>query len=470
MMSRAATLLGTGLVAFIAAALGLLAGANGAGTGTSRLGPNPPSFAEIVTRVNPAVVHIMVIESDREGAESGPELSRPRRGEGSGFVVDADGYILTNQHVVAAPERIRVRLADKREMAATLVGADRSTDLALLKVEARGLPTVPLGDSDRLRVGEWVCAIGNPYRFDHSVTVGVVSSKGRKIYDLSFDAYIQTDAAINPGNSGGPLINAAGEAVGINSAVSIQGQGISFAVPINVARDVLQQLRSRGHVTRGYLGIQLQELDADLGRLLGLEQARGAMVLDVIPGEAADQAGLARYDVITAVSGERIDDGDQLVRTIAARAPGSEVDLEVFRNGRRLDVRARLAERGSEASGGAPAGMPVEEVDESPAGDRLGLVTAPLSPEMRGELSVPAGRMGVVVRDVVGLAAGVDQLSHGDLIVEVNRRPTRDPESYGKALKALPPGQPAWLFVYRPRPASTFLVKIEVEGKGPVKE
>ncbi|HET8646864.1 MAG TPA: trypsin-like peptidase domain-containing protein, partial [Vicinamibacteria bacterium] len=321
MMPRVTTVLGTGLVAFIAGALGLLAGANGAGSGAPRPAPEPPSFAEIVTRVNPAVVHIMVIESDRQAAESGPEFPRARRGEGSGFVVDPDGYILTNQHVVAAPERIRVRLADKREMPATLVGADRSTDLALLKVDAHGLPTVPLGDSDRLRVGEWVCAIGNPYRFDHSVTVGVVSSKGRKIYDLSFDAYIQTDAAINPGNSGGPLINAAGEAVGINSAVSIQGQGISFAVPINVAREVLQQLRSRGRVTRGYLGIQLQELDPDLGRLLGLDPARGAMVLDVIPGEAADQAGLARYDVITAVSGQRIDDGDQLVRTIAARAP-----------------------------------------------------------------------------------------------------------------------------------------------------
>jgi serine protease Do len=470
MMTRAATLLGTVLVAFVAATLGLLAGANGAATGAGRPLPYAPSFAEIVVRVNPAVVHITVIESARDGADPGPDFNRgARRGEGSGFVVDPDGYILTNQHVVAAPERIRVRLADKRELTATLVGADRSTDLALLKVEARGLPSLPLGDSDQLRVGEWVCAIGNPYRFDHSVTVGVVSSKGRKIYDLSFDSYIQTDAAINPGNSGGPLINAAGEAVGINSAVSIQGQGIGFAVPINVAREVLAQLRSRGHVTRGYLGIQLQELDPDLGRLLGLDEARGAMVLDVIPGEAADQAGLARYDVITGVSGQRIEDGDQLVRTIAARAPGSQVDLQVFRNGRRLDVRARLAERGPEAAGAVPAGTPLSAT-AVPAGDRLGLMVAALSPEMKGELGLPESRRGVVVREVVGLAPGLDQLAHGDLVVEVNRRPTQDLASYTRAVQGLAPGKPAWLFVYRPRPAGTFLVKVDVEGRGPTSE
>jgi serine protease Do len=469
-MRRSVALLGASLLAFIAAALGLLAGANGAGTGPVRPSAQAPSFAEIVSRVNPAVVHVTVIESDRPGAEPGPELPRgARRGEGSGFVVDPDGYILTNQHVVAAPERIRVRLSDKRELPATLVGADPSTDLALLKVEARGLPSLPLGDSDQLRVGEWVCAIGNPYRFDHSVTVGVVSSKGRKIYDLSFDAYIQTDAAINPGNSGGPLINAAGEAIGINSAVSIQGQGIGFAVPINVARDVLKQLRSRGRVTRGYLGIQLQELDPDLGRLLGLESARGAMVLDVLPGEAAEQAGLARYDVITAVSGQRVEDGDQLVRTIAARAPGSEVALEVFRNGRRLDLRARLAERIAEAGVPVAATRPAQE-GAAPSGDRLGLVVAALSAEMRGELGVSEARVGVVVREVVGLAPGTDQLSHGDLIVEVNRRPTRDPESYAQAVRGLAPGKPAWLFVYRPRPAGTFLVKVEVEGRGPTPE
>ena len=225
--------------------------------------PGRASFADVVPRVNPAVVNITVIEAAaEEPPKAGPDEASPpglRRGEGSGFIVDAEGYILTNHHVVASPEKIRVRLADKRELPAVLVGSDPSTDLALLKVNARGLPVVPLGDSDNLRVGEWVSAIGNPYRFDHSVTVGVVSSKGRKIYDASFDAYIQTDAAINPGNSGGPLINAAGEAVGINSAVSVQGQGIGFAIPINVAREILEpapyprarQPRLPGHTAPG---------------------------------------------------------------------------------------------------------------------------------------------------------------------------------------------------------------------------
>ena len=197
-----------------------------------------------MAQVNPAVVHVDVIEdateNPHEGVVDAPALDLPRRGEGSGFIVDPNGYILTNHHLVPGPGRIRVRLADRRELPARLVGSDPSTDLALLKLEARGLPIVRLGDSDRLRVGDWVCAIGNPLEFDHTVTVGVVSSLGRKIWNQSFDAYIQTDAAINPGNSGGPLVNRHGEAVGISAAVSSDAQGIGFAVPINVARAVLE--------------------------------------------------------------------------------------------------------------------------------------------------------------------------------------------------------------------------------------
>src|SRR5262249_20737633 len=228
--------------------VGVLAGGGGALTApeatlAAAAGAAPPSFADVVAHVNPAVVHITAVQGeggnghDGETRHHGP--SSVRRGEGAGFIVDPEGYILTNHHLVSSPERIRVRLTDRREFNASLVGSDPSTDLALLKVKATGLPAIKMGDSDRLRVGEWVCAIGNPYRFEHSVTVGVVSSKGRKIYNASFDAYIHTDAAINPGNSGGPLINAAGEAIGINSAMSVQGQGIGFAVPVNIAKDIL---------------------------------------------------------------------------------------------------------------------------------------------------------------------------------------------------------------------------------------
>jgi serine protease Do len=213
-MTRAASLLGVLLAVALAAALGFQAaggGRVGAPSGPPGFGGTPPSFAEVVERVNPAVVHVDVIEDARENPHEGildaPPLDIPRRGEGSGFVIDPDGYILTNHHLVPGAGRVRVRFADRREQPARRVGSDPSTDLALLKVEARGLPTVRLGDSDRLRVGDWVCAIGNPLEFDHTVTVGVVSSKGRKIWNQSFDAYIQTDAAINPGNSGGPLVN-----------------------------------------------------------------------------------------------------------------------------------------------------------------------------------------------------------------------------------------------------------------------
>jgi serine protease Do len=395
-------------------------------------------------------------------------FSTVRRGEGTGFIVDPDGYILTNHHLVASPERIRVRLADRREFTATLVGTDPSTDLALLKVKAEGLPAVKMGDSDLLRVGEWVCAIGNPYRFEHSVTVGVVSSKGRKIYNASFDAYIQTDAAINPGNSGGPLINAAGEAIGINSAMSVQGQGIGFAVPINVAKDILGALRTQGHVSRGYLGIQLQDLDPDLQALVGTKETHGAVVLDVLTGEAGEAAGLKRYDVITQVSGKKVDDGDSLVRQISNRAPGSSVALTVVRDGRPLQLQAKLAERVVADEEDADDDAEDWEQDLSAEGDAFGLITSELSKHTQRELDIPADRRGVVVKEVVGLSPGVDVLAHGDVIVEVNRQATPHAADYKKILADLKDGQVAWLFVYRPRPEATFLAKVEVEKKPPV--
>jgi serine protease Do len=470
-MSRPILGLTLALVAGVAGLLGVLAGGGGV-VGAVHPVPavttpvGPPNFADIVQRVNPAVVNITVTEGAADGRSRSihdPDGDGPRRGEGSGFIVDPQGFILTNHHVIASPNRIRVRLADKREFTATLVGSDPATDLALLKIGALGLPTVALGDSDRLRVGEWVCAIGNPYRFDHSVTVGVVSSKGRKIYDPSFDAYIQTDAAINPGNSGGPLVNVAGEAIGINAAVSVQGQGIGFAVPINVAREVLAQLRSQGRVTRGYLGIQLQDLDPDLQRLVGVPEGRGAMVVDVLDRTAGQAAGLKRYDVITAVSGTPVEDGDQLVRAISNRAPGSDVLLTVRRDGQKLTLNARLEARAGEAAAHAD----VVELDDEPepTGDALGLLVADLSPKAQAELRIPADRQGVVVREVVGLDPGSESLAHGDIVVEVNRRPTPDVAAYRRAVESLPPSVPAWLFVFRPRPRGTFLAKIEVEGR-----
>ena len=469
-MTRAAFGLGLVLVAFLAGTLGYVAGGGG------RFGapPSPPgffgsapSFADVVAQVNPAVVHVDVIEEGPGSAEDvvdAPVQDVPRRGEGSGFIVDPEGYILTNHHLVPGTGKIRVRLADRRELPARLVGSDPSTDLALLKLDARGLPTVRLGDSDRLRVGDWVCAIGNPLEFDHTVTVGVVSSLGRKIWNKSFDAYIQTDAAINPGNSGGPLVNRHGEAIGISAAVSSDAQGIGFAVPINVARSVLGQLRDRGKVERGYLGIELQELDPDLARMIGLADARGALVLDVQAGEPAAKAGLKRWDVIKSVSGEAIEDGDGLVRRISALPPGTEVGLGVIRDGKPLNLQARLDVRGADEDAPTePAALPAGSGARK--GDALGLAVVSLPAATRQELRIPQDRAGVVVRDVLGADPGVDDIEEGDLVVEINRRPTPDVAAYRRVLASLEPGQPAWLYVYRPRPASSFLTRVYVERR-----
>jgi serine protease Do len=377
--------------------------------------------------------------------------------------VDPDGYILTNHHLVPGAGRVRVRFADKRELPARRVGSDANTDLALLKVEARGLPTVRLGDSDRLRIGDWVCAIGNPLEFDHTVTVGVVSSKGRKIFNQSFDAYIQTDAAINPGNSGGPLVNVDGEAVGINAAVSSEAEGIGFAVPANVARTVLAELRDHGRVQRGYLGIQLHELDPDLARMVGLGEPRGALVVDVVEGEPAAMAGLRRWDVITTVSGEAIEDGDALVRTISALPPGTQVKLGFVRDGHPVTVAARLGERGPDDE--APPAGPRPAASPSRNGDALGLSVATLPAATRAELRVPRERLGVVIRDVLGADPGTDLLEEGDLVVEVNRRATPDLAAYRRVLGGLAPGEPAWLYVFRPRERTAFLTRIEVEKR-----
>jgi serine protease Do len=475
-MPRPVLALSFALVAATAGLIGVLAGGGGAiplPAGTlAAAGTASPSFADVVARVNPAVVHITAVQAaasdevTEEGATRNHSSGSVRRGEGTGFIVDAEGYILTNHHLVASPERIRVRLADRREFTATLVGSDPSTDLALLKVKAAGLPAIKMGDSDQLRVGEWVCAIGNPYRFEHSVTVGVVSSKGRKIYNASFDAYIQTDAAINPGNSGGPLINAAGDAVGINSAMSVQGQGIGFAVPINIARDILGALRTHGHVSRGYLGIQLQDLDPDLEGLVKVKDDRGAVVLDVLPGEAGEAAGLKRYDVITEVAGHKVDDSDALVRQISTRAPGSAVALTVVRDGQPLQLQARLAERAlADEDDDDDDESEDWEQDLSAQGDAFGLITSELTPKTQRELDIPDDRRGVVVKEVVGLSPGIDVLAHGDVIVEVDRHPTPHVADYRKLLASMPDGQVAWLFVYRPRPEATFLAKVEVEKK-----
>jgi serine protease Do len=464
-MPRIALALAFVFVATVAGLVGLVAGGGGVvHTVAPALSPGLlPSFQPVVERANPAVVHIAV-------AEGGPDLQNelgqlpgfgnPRRGEGSGFVVDPSGYIVTNDHVVTGATRVRVRLSDKRDLPARIVGTDPQTDLALLKVDAPGLVAIPLGNSESVRVGDWVCAIGNPYGFDHSVTVGIVSSKGRKIWDASFDSFIQTDAAINPGNSGGPLLNTAGEVIGINSAMIAQGQGIGFAVPVSVARDVVSQLEKSGRVSRGYLGIQLQEMEPDLQKLIGTADTHGAVVLDVVKGAAGEAAGLRRYDVITDVGGHVVRDGDELVRMISSRAPGSAVTLTVLRDGRRVALEARLDER---ATAPHPALAATHPASHETTSDPLGLDVVELSEATRREMGIPATHVGVVVKEVQGTSPGAESLSHGDVIVEINRKPTPNRRAYERVVAGLQPHEVAWLFVYRPRPAGSFLARLDVE-------
>src|SRR6266851_3573442 len=281
------------------------------------------NFADVVERINPAVVNIDTTTRGRDarrrrgrtGAPDSPDpfdgpldfgiprdRETPRRGAGSGFIIDADGSILTNHHVVDRAERITVKLSDGRILRARLIGSDPDTDVALIKVDGEhGLPVAPLGDSSTLRMGEWVCAIGNPLGYEHTVTVGVVSFLGRKLFDMSLDNYIQTDAAINFGNSGGPLITARGEVIGINAAISSRASSIGFAVPINGASAILQQLRAKGRVSRGYIGVALRDVDPDLERSLKLAVAHGALVQDDTAGSPGDRAGLRAYDIIVAL-------------------------------------------------------------------------------------------------------------------------------------------------------------------------
>src|SRR5688572_2835434 len=332
------------------------------------------SFADIAERLNPSVVNIDAAAAAeprprrRSPFPGAPDLferpqrdqlDTPRRGAGTGFIIDPAGLILTNHHVVEGADRVTVRLTDGRQLRAERIGSDPDTDIALIRIEASPpVPVAPLGDSDSLRVGEWVLAIGNPLAYEHTVTVGVVSFIGRKLFDRSLDRYIQTDAAINFGNSGGPLINARGEVIGINSAISSRAANIGFAVPINQARDILPQLRETGRVARGYIGVSLEDVDADLRSSLGLRSQSGALVEDVRANSPGARAGIRTYDVIVAVDGKPIADHDAVIRVISARKPGTVATLQVMRDGRSMNIPVKLAER--EPRDSAPA-SPREE-------------------------------------------------------------------------------------------------------------
>ena len=445
------------------------------------------NFADVAERLNPAVVNIDATARRRVRAPGNrktparPEMfedpfenrrfrDTPRRGAGTGFLIDEDGHILTNHHVIEGAERITVKLADGRSLRAEVVGSDPDTDIALIKVESDAkLPHASLGNSDELRVGEWVCAIGNPLAYEHTVTVGVVSFIGRKLFDMSLDNYIQTDAAINFGNSGGPLINTRGEVIGINSAVSRQATSIGFAIPINQAKLILPQLRERGSVQRGYIGVALRDVDPDLQAALGLPQTSGALVQDVTAGSPAERAGLQPYDLITAVDGIEITANGALIREIAARAPGTTAKLEMIRDGRSRDVLVKLAER-----------RPVRDVagppDVPPGPDRtqqqglgpgdLGLTVIAIDARNAHRFDVPDGMTGLLVQRVEPMSAAQDAgIERGHIILEINREPVDSVVKLRRAVERAAPGAALGVLIYVPDIDEKNIRTVRMDGR-----
>lgn len=433
--------------------------------------PLPPlvNFADVVERINPAVVNIDATSRGQVTPETSrrrrlpipepPELfdsprrDAPRRGAGSGFIIDADGSILTNHHVIEGAERILVKLSDGRSLRARVVGTDPDTDIALLKVDGQDrLPVAVLGDSSTLRMGEWVCAIGNPLGYEHSVTVGVVSFIGRKLFDTSLDNYIQTDAAINFGNSGGPLINARGEVIGINAAISSRASNIGFAVPINGAAAILSQLREQGRVARGYIGVGLKDVDVELQQSLRLSVALGALVQDVTSGSPAERAGLRPYDVIIGLDGIDIGTDDELIKAIASRSPGTQAQLKVVRDTRQFTVAVRLVER--PRRGGDTRSQPPAQPSATPPVDRdalLGFAVRDLDPAAFNRLKLPATTRGVLITRVDPVSAASDaEVQRGTVLLEINRKPIVTVADYRRIVSAIQPGDVVTLYVFAP--------------------
>ena len=434
-----------------------------------------PSFAELAEVVGPAVVAIRADSYERapqrgRGVDPfefffGPRQRGPQEEEGqpegrrfrqqsggSGFVISADGLIVTNNHVVEDADRLVVSL-EGREYDAEIKGTDPATDLALIQVEVdRPLKYLSLGDSDTLRVGDWIMAIGSPLGLDHTVTTGVVSAKGRslRVLDPSFENFIQTDAAINFGNSGGPLVNLRGEVVGIATLVNFGAENIGFAVPVNTLKQVVPQLRDKGQVVRGYLGVAINNLDYQTAQSFGLDSTDGALVTQVVEGQPAEDAGLRHGDIVMQVDGEEVVETRDLIEYVSAQAPGETVDLRVWREGEMTTIPVELGERP-----GLDAEPAAEEEDEASGIEWLGIRFQDLSGETREQRGIPDEAEGVLVTNVEPDSPLYDvNVRPGDLISEVNGRGIASTEDFRQELEAIPSGTYFRLYVLRFDPRS----------------
>jgi serine protease Do len=416
-----------------------------------------PDFSPLVDKYGPAVVNVEVIEKAQQGGTGGlspndpffdffrrfgipgpdqaPRGNQPPvRGAGSGFIVSADGYILTNTHVVENAEDVTVRLTDRREFQAKVIGADERTDVAVIKINANNLPTVKLGDPTKIHPGQWVLAIGSPFGFENSATAGIISALARSLPSDNYVPFIQTDVAVNPGNSGGPLFNMYGEVIGINSQIfSRTGgyMGVSFAIPIDVARNVEEQLVKTGHVVRGRIGVTIQDVNAQLAQSFGLDRPRGALVSMVETDGPAAKAGLTAGDVILGVNGRPIERYGELSGTIAAMKPGADASLQVWRDGKQQTIPVKVVElkeqQPQEAkAGGRPGGRPASQPDA------LGLTVRPLDPQEKDQAETQGT---LVVEDVTGAAASAG-VQAGDIILGVNGKRVKTSKELQDASKA----------------------------------
>jgi serine protease Do len=387
------------------------------------------------------------------GGQGGPMQEIPAHGAGSGFIVSSDGYILTNAHVVKGADEVVVKLIDKRKYTAKVVGADTRTDVAIIKITASNLPAVKLGDPTKLRVGEAVAAIGSPFGFENSVTAGIVSAKGRSLPSENYVPYIQTDVPINPGNSGGPLFNMRGEVVGINSQIYSRSggyQGVSFAIPIDVAMEVVAQLRSSGKVSRGWLGVVIQEVTSDLAESFGLDRPRGALVSQVQEDSPASKAGLQAADVILEFNGRPVENSGDLPRMVGMAKPGTKIPLQVWRKGKIQSLSVMLGELPAENQQAGVSGK---------AFSRGGVALSELKVEQRRALGLDHG---LLVEDATGDAARAG-IRTGDVILAVNNSKVATVEAFRKAIAAVPVGKSAAILVRRGE--GSLYVPLKISGE-----
>ena len=436
-----------------------------------------PDFTDLVEKQGPAVVNISTTQIIR-GMQGMPNIPEddpfyeffkrfapqiPREQEsqslGSGFIISSDGYIMTNAHVVDHADKITVRLTDKREFRAKVIGADKRTDVALLKIDATGLPKITVGDPDKLKVGEWVVAIGSPFGFDNSVTAGIVSAKGRSLPQDNFVPFIQTDVAINPGNSGGPLFNMNEEVVGINSQIYTRSggsMGLSFAIPIDVAMQVADQLRTTGKVTRGRIGVTIQELTRELAESFGLSKPNGALVSNVEKKGPADKAGIEVSDVILKFDGKQVNSSSDLPRMVAAVKPGTKVVVELWRKGKSKLVTVEVAEMPEDGMISRSPKQPSESGGEMIA--RLGIAVSELTRDQLEELQVSGG---LLVEEVKGSAARSAGLHPGDVLLSIGNVPIRSLAQLNDMLKQVPNGRNVALLVRRGDTATYIAIKLD---------